>query len=170
MWYDSYDVDFKQTGALATVTPALAVQLVPWLSVGAAINIWVHEPYRNYAWKKEHRIRSSTHFDGDIVASNVTNRTDTFKLDTGVNATFGILVDTYKGLTLGAFYTLGFSTGLEREKQDAEGSRILDYRISFPQSYGFGLSYRFSDSLMVAVDYTRVEWDDFLSRMRVVWR
>ena len=49
-------MEMRQEGSIAAFSPALAAQIVPTLSLGIAVNIWLDELFRGYAWKRQTKV------------------------------------------------------------------------------------------------------------------
>jgi long-chain fatty acid transport protein len=69
------DVEFDQDGALYSFSPALAFQVIPMLSVGAAFNFFGDDPFLNRTFKSTttSRYSGTSTFNGTISTSSVTN-------------------------------------------------------------------------------------------------
>jgi len=167
------DVQMKQQGGLAAVSPSLAVEIIPTLSVGVAVNFWIDQLYLDYSWKRETTLKSSFGSETLGFIESFTVERDTYKNFFGVNATFGILWNIYRGLSFGCFFESGFSADVDREiffqtqsdgQVDDPDESAEEIHVDLPKSFGVGLSMRFSDSFMVTADYTRVFWQDFVFR------
>ena len=164
------NVAMEQRGGLGAVSPALAVQIVPRLSIGVALNFWMDEFHKDFAWERETTLKSSF---GNTAADSVESLTverDTYKDFDGTNATFGLLWEAYNGLSFGAFFELGFSADVKRHiyfMSQSNGdvnddSYSEEITVDLPDSFGLGLSMRFTDSFMMTMDYTHVFWQDFV--------
>ncbi len=164
------EVEMRQEGGLAALSPALAAQIVPTLSLGIAVNFWLDELFRGYAWKRQTKVVSWLEGGGTSGTKSLVEERDTYENFHGINATLGILWEAYRGLSLGAFFEFGFSADVDRhivfESPSEEGPGIEEYSekisVDLPPSFGIGLSYRFGDAFMVTADYTRVFWEYFV--------
>ncbi len=96
----------------------------------------------------------------------------------GTNFNFGLLFAPVPRLNLGAVLKTQFTadiklsktrtdlvakpadpnTGIVPESEKIEISSVGDARIRFPRVYGFGLSYRATNTITLSTDFTRTEW------------
>jgi len=170
----------RQEGELATLTPALAVQVTPRLSLGVALNLWV-VPFAHNGWRQETDIVAT----GLVPSGNALvpfdaagTIDDDYRVDSGVNAHLGLLWQPTAQLTVGAVLrtpatlkikhraastltvalpdAVGDSQTLTTASDDLEH---LD--LDLPLSYGIGLAWRFSDAFTASVDVFRTQWSDF---------
>jgi len=163
----STDETIRQRGGLSTVSPAVAVQLTPELSVGFTLNVWA-DPFQDNGWKVA--------TDGTSVATipplppingTFSNR-DTMSFY-GTNFHVGVMYNATPSLTVGAVYKSGFIANIRRDRVHYDSTLVTplvvtrDYlNLTMPESYGIGAAYRFSDSLTVAMDAYRTEWGEFI--------
>jgi long-subunit fatty acid transport protein len=169
----------RQRGALFTISPAVAVQLTPTLSVGVAFNIWPDIFGNGYAQDVDVR------GDGRVVPGNsivpftsighIREEVDF----SGFNITAGFLWTINPIFQLGGVFRSAFTGKAERQhpssltiqlQDDTEpdGTETvttgLDFRetldFKLPLSYGLGLSARLSDALTISLDVSRTHWSD----------
>jgi long-subunit fatty acid transport protein len=163
---------FIQTGSLYALAPAIAVQIVPGLSVGGTLNIWGKGLFRegwriNHKWSETGMLPSGLKIRNDFEEQS---RVDF----SGINGNIGLLWNVYGPFTLGAVYKTPFLADLKRTSKTAsiiwENGRYLNseyhnwdiaYNMHIPASYGIGISYRHSDAWTVAFDLYRTEWSNF---------
>ena len=163
-------VEFEQSGGLVTVSPALAIQIVPNLSLGVALNCWTREIYNGSSWEVYTHLRGLEVKGGEVNREYESVEEVKFLGFTGTNATFGLLWTNFKGLSIGTFYELGFKARVGQDhtfiSKSGAHDRIYNFqynlKIDMPPSYGLGFSYRFNDRLMISTDVTRVEWSEFV--------
>jgi long-subunit fatty acid transport protein len=169
------NVDSEQDGKFYTISPALAVQVVPKLSFGAAFNIWpdIHDN----GWYQDIDVRGS----GRVVSGNrivpfVSNGSidDDYDIK-GFNMTFGVLWDINPMFSLGGVFRTPFTATATRRHRSKLTVTLLDgsppvttrdsfeedLDLDFPMSYGIGLAARLSDRLTIDLDVSRVHWSDF---------
>jgi len=171
------EIHSTQGGELRTITPALAVQITPTLSLGTSLNLWD----KNFSnWQQNVNISAS-----GFVASG--SKILPFKAQgsikeeydfTGFNANIGFLWEINKMFTLGGVLKTPF---LARVKHHHNSSMITtiagksdpikigrdfkeNLKMEMPASYGLGLATRFSDSFSMALDLYMTEWGDFKLR------
>jgi long-subunit fatty acid transport protein len=172
------NVEFIQDGFLYALSPAMAVQVTPELSLGATINFWDNDLGTN-GWVKEQRSLETGTLFGIFPFERriVQSETVSFK---GTNFHFGFLWAINGSLTLGGVYKTPFNADVEKKKSFFESTdyptipppnhsefsvETTEYPIMrMPPAYGLGLSYRHSDSLTVAFDVYWTEWSRFVTR------
>ncbi len=158
-------VDFEQAGRVDAFSPALALDLMPGLSIGATFNYWFDGLGRAFAWRaiaNETLVR-----EGEPAAVPETFVTrETFQAFHGVNATFGLLWSPDWGLSVAAVaelpfhsrFTLVRSAG-SADRPEFQGRERLAMQL--PGSYALGVSYRPIDEVVLSADVTWVDWGDF---------
>lgn len=168
--YDN--IEFKQNGFLYAVSPAMAVQIIPELYLGTAVNFW-----GNYLGKNGWDNTYNSYATGTVLNNAMVESVDwrnkiSFK---GINAHFGVLWNFYGPFTLGGVYKTPFDAGLKKQTtfsviqdfpnvplHNESTTQTTEYlTMKMPASYGLGLSYRHSDSWTVAFDVYRTDWSDF---------
>jgi long-subunit fatty acid transport protein len=168
-WYE-----FKQEGALRAISPALAVQIFPALSLGVTLNFWQDPLYEN-VWELKRTQTGSGSYSG-IDFSYQEELIETYRMS-GFNYNLGVLWDVTRIFTLGAVFKAPFSADLKHDyhssyswafptqpDQNQDGEIIFseDETLDMPMSYGMGLAVRFSDALTLALDIYRTEWGDYV--------
>jgi long-subunit fatty acid transport protein len=164
---------FTQEGFLYTLSPAMAVQVLPELYLGATLNMWDNDFGRNGWTRKETAVVTSELFGAPFETRDVTKTKVSFK---GTNAHFGFLWSINGAFTLGGVYKTPFRARLTQEKsvyssqtieafssfEETRTDSTADFILRMPPSYGLGLAYRHSDSLTIAFDVYRTEWSKFV--------
>lgn len=158
---EPFVVRIQQEGSLYAVTPALAVELAPWLSVGATIDHVFDGVGRTYAWRSTDTLQTPE-ADGSI---SLSTDQPTFHDVSGTGATLGVLARAGSRLSFGGVVRVPFQAHFELDDRlvatGASGSRHDRLAMEFPLSFGFGGAYRWSDSLVAAVDAMHVAWSEF---------
>lgn len=169
--------DLKQTwsvdqgGGLYALGFAWGVQIHPSFSVGCTLNLWEDFLYTN-GWEQVIRTRSRVR-DAVGHLHTVDQHVRSRYGFSGWNANVGVLWNITDHLSLGGVFKTPFTadithrtTSLMRFHPNAahRHAEAFDEELDMPMSYGLGLAYRFSDSLTVALDVYRTEWEDFLYR------
>jgi long-subunit fatty acid transport protein len=168
-------VSSRQTGGLFTISPAVAVQLTPTFSVGAAFNIWP-DLFGN-GWEQQVSVRG----DGRVVSGNsivpfvsqghIQEHYD-FR---GFNVTTGFLWTLNSIFSLGGVVHTPFTASVAHnhtssltvtlQNGSAPVTTVSNFRetlhMHLPLAYGLGLAARLSDRLTLALDVSRVHWSDF---------
>lgn len=165
--------EFDQDGYLYALSPAIAVQVIPQLYIGATINFWDNFFGRN-GWKRSQtQTLSGTLFDAPFEFKSITKEDVSFE---GENAHFGFLWMINDSFTMGGVYKTSFDAGIEKKKTITDIERIdafnsyeedsthstRHFELRMPQSYGLGLSYRYSDNWTFAFDVYRTDWSKFV--------
>jgi long-subunit fatty acid transport protein len=168
-------VSAQQDGALYTLSPAVAVQLTPTLSLGAAFNIW-----SNFLLDDGWEQHVSVQGEGRIVMGNrIVPFTSTGRIKEdytfdGFNVTAGFLWRLTQVFSLGGVFRSPFTADITHRHNSTLTVTFLDepsrqpipinrgFRESLdmdlPMSYGLGLSARLSDSWMLSLDVSRIHW------------
>lgn len=153
-------------GYLKSLSPAFAVQITPFLSLGLTLN-WFSEDLGS-EWETSYRDRLVGSF-GDLPYTHDVRYDEENTFD-GVNFNLGVLWNATPRLTLGLVFKSPFDADVHhREVYSVEGTNPVpttvildeDQTLEMPASYGIGLAYRFSDAFSMDLDLYRTEWDDF---------
>jgi len=165
----------RQEGGLFTISPAVAVQVTPTFSVGAAFNIWP-DLFGN-GWKQDVTVRGEGFVaSGPRTFPFVSNGriSEDFSFQ-GFNVIMGLLWNITPVFTLGGVVRTPFTARLTRQHASSltvtlqDGSAPVTTSNAFterldldmPLSYGVGLAARLSDNLTLSLDVSRVHWSDF---------
>jgi len=168
-------ISYSQEGYLGTISPALAIQILPELYFGATVNIW-DDFAGTCNWKSSYR--SSGNGSLSTFPFTQSSRTDSTFEFSGLNANLGLLYTLNGRYSFGFVYKTPFSASVQKETttSSAQGFPSLPPQFSsesppaktsetitidMPASYGFGFAYRHSDSLSFALDVYRTEWSRF---------
>jgi long-chain fatty acid transport protein len=168
-------VSSDQDGQLFTISPALAVQIIPTLSFGAAFNIWPDTSDngwdQNVSVQGRGRVASGNRIV-PFVSNGKINEDYDFK---GFNVTFGVLWDINQMFSLGGVFRTPFTAKVNRSHDSSLTVTLQDgsppvttadsfsenLDMDFPISYGIGLAARLSDRLTLDLDVSRIHWSDF---------
>ncbi len=167
-------VNFTQEGQIYAIGLAGAIQLTPSLSFGMTLNFWEDGLEKNQ-WDR-HTYTSGPGLIGGVIPLTYTyddRHTYQFK---GFNINLGLLWRFNEKITVGAVVKTPFSADLSHRYSTTSRLEIpslnyddttyssgeSDEQLDIPLSYGIGIAYRFSDSLSMAIDLYRTEWDDFI--------
>lgn len=164
---------YKQNGELTTLSPAIAFQITPSLSLGATFNFWTNI-FGSDGWTTKYRQSSSGTFAGEKTKDIV--RIDSRYRFRGFNYHIGTLWNITDKITFGAVYKSSFNAKVnKREKfysMQVTGNNppeINDLpltnehlRLKMPDSYGIAFAYRFSDNFTMAIDIYRTEWGKYV--------
>jgi long-subunit fatty acid transport protein len=165
----------RQKGGLFTISPAVAVQLTPALSVGMAFNIW--PDVLGNGWEQNVAVRSDGFLSSGprIVSFTAAGQIkEEFRFE-GFNVTAGFLWTINPVFSVGGVLRSPFtakvththSSSLTVMLQDgsAPETTSLNFRetldMDMPLAYGLGLAARLSDQLTLSLDVSRIHWSDF---------
>ena len=170
-------IRFDQKGYLYALSPAYAIQIIPQLYLGATVNFWGNYAGNN-GWKSTQVSGSTGKITvGEKLHDWVSNSTETMKISfKGTNANLGFLWNVSEKVTIGGVYKTPFNAKLHRDEtfrstegftdiappSESSSSASEDFTMKMPASYGLGISYRFSDKLMTALDVYRTGWSRFV--------
>jgi len=170
----------QQEGELATLTPALAVQVTPRLSLGVALNLWV-VPFADNGWTQRTNIAAAglVPSGNALVPFDATGTIDDdYKVDSGFNAHLGLLWQPTAKLTVGAVFrtpahlkikhraastlsvTLPDAVG-QPQTLTTSSDDVEHLDLDLPLAYGMGLAWRFSDAFTASIDVFHTQWSDF---------
>ena len=172
--FNNRDIDFSQTGTLKAISPAFAVEIIDDLSVGFTLNFWTDKINFN-GWKSEFAEKSSGDLYG-IPFQVQTNSSDRYEFD-GFNTNLGVLWNLTSQFTLGAVFKTPFTADVRHEHKFSQTIRFEtspdnnvyeqkqfeeQLKLEMPMAYGLGGAFRFSDRLTIALDISRIHWEDFV--------
>jgi long-subunit fatty acid transport protein len=168
-------VSAQQDGALYTLSPAVAVQLTPTFSVGAAFNIWSNVLLDD-GWEQKVSVQG----EGRVVMGNrivpfvSSGRIKEDYTFDGFNVTAGFLWRMTPVFSLGGVFRSPFTAEITHRHNSALTVTFLDgpspqsvttssgfresLEMDLPMSYGLGLSARLSDRWMLSLDVSRIHW------------
>ncbi len=162
----------EQVGALTTVTPAYSIQITPALSMGFAVNFWGVEDSGN-GWEQRWQVESTE----DTFSGPVRSWTEIEEeyVISGINYVAGVHYK-IQNFTIGAVYKSAWEADVEFTS-DMETANYFpesptnnfkdethfeeDQKLIWPDSYGVGVAYRYSDRLSFAVDAYTIRWSEF---------
>jgi len=167
-------VDYRQRGSLAALSPAFGFELTQRLSFGVVMNIWDDSILPNNSWNVRQTFRTrgvldGTPFSGLRGRTDVSEDFDNFK---GTNFTLGMLFKPTERLSIGAVYNTKLRADIDYSRDTIarvagvplfrnRESRRMEY--VFPSAFGIGLAYRFpNDKLTLSFDVTRRDWKQFI--------
>ncbi len=170
--------DFRQSGSLSAITPALAFEITQRLSVGVAMNLWRSTFLNENRWEQTTKQRSHSMFSG-IAGYGYSRSKEYYEGFSGENVTLGLLWNPMDKWSIGLRYDSSFKGNVNYFKKSvtdqimypsgdyAGFSRIIRTRtherrhVTFPASFAVGTAYRFNDRFMLSMDVTRTDWNRF---------
>jgi len=158
--------DYDREGALKTISPAFAVQILPMLSLGFTLNIW---DKNICGWESRYRakgVRTVTTLGVKNPPTNVEhNIKEKFNFK-GFNFNTGFLWNISGIFSLGGVFKAPFRADLERDysfdSTDSTNPKNTSdtQKLDMPMSYGLGVAARLSDVLTFDLDIYRTQWND----------
>ena len=128
-----------QTGGINSISPGLAYQIMPALSVGASFNLWL----------------GSSEYKYDDLQDN--SFSYSYKDDfSGFNYQVGVLADLEQtGVKLPMRIGVSYRAPFEMTDKWKYGGSSTEYKWAWqlPAMFGFGISYRVGENLTLAADY-----------------
>lgn len=181
------NISYDQHGAFTSISPAVAVQVIPNLSLGLTLNIWEQGLHDN-KWKSKYSSQGSGTFVGfpfDVrtnIDEDYTMHGFGFDLlEPGawrnLNFNLGLMWNITSNLTLGAVFKSPFEAGLTHEYRFQstltfptnpvsntynEIQRSEKVTLDMPMAYGIGWALRLSDQLTLGFDVYQTKWSDYV--------
>jgi len=177
----------QQRGSLNTISPALAIQIIPSFFVGLTANFWPGNTIGNIdsGWENLNIMDS----EGMALGRKITTHSEIYeRYDlSGFNMHFGFLYRSdyhllwggRRRFRLGGVIKTPFEASIRHEQREisyteypenpvmnnyAESVYSDDLTLKMPLSYGLGVSFDFSDSLSTSLDLYRTHWERYLIR------
>lgn len=166
----------EQVGALTTVTPAFAIQITPAWSMGLSVNIWGLDSEGD-GWEQQwevYGVTRNTAVPGSTVENWSLNEEE-YTLS-GYNFVIGTHYK-IQNFTIGAVYKTSWEADVEFKStqhvtQYSPVNPALtippvhfnfeeDQKLVWPESYGVGVAYRYSDRLSFALDAYATAWSNY---------
>ncbi len=159
--------DFTQSGGLATITPAIAIELTHTLSIGAAFNLWRSSFFSQNDWERELVVTNEVSIDGTPVPTTVRTAQERYNDLSGENFTIGALWTPNQRWSIGARYDTGWTGDVNFSAREFGTNTPLqesseDRHLTFPDSFTIGVAHRFNDRLTMSFDVTFTDWNDFV--------
>jgi long-subunit fatty acid transport protein len=168
-------VSAQQEGALYSLSPAIAIQLTPNLSVGATFNIW-SDFLLDDGWEQKVSVQG----EGRVVSGNrivpfvSSGRIKEEYTFEGFNVTAGFLWKINQVFSLGGVFRSPFTADITHRHNSSLTVTLLDepspqsvttgvgfresLEMDLPMSYGLGFSARLSDRWTLSLDVSRTHW------------
>ncbi len=149
-----FDYNYERTGNLSPIGVSYSVQIVPKFSAGVTFNFWRDIFNANTIKETTVAIYNSQPF------GTVTTKS---KLK-GFNSNWGIFFRPFESASIGLVYKTQFKADIDMaistidEETEPSNKKI---KLEMPESYGIGLSYKFTDMFKVSADVYRTDWSDY---------
>ncbi|MDX8390516.1 MAG: outer membrane protein transport protein [Mariprofundaceae bacterium] len=182
-------LDFRQSGVLRALSPAIAVQITPFLSLGLTVNWWTDQLGIQNGWNSTQTEHATGNFTIPSpfpeLFPDINNPFDDFvsiekqydQVD-GINANIGLLWEINDMIRFGAVYKSATSLDMTRtttrnainsitvneipETTTSPATTVVDdITLHLPPSYGVGVALKMSDSLSFAADIYHTNWKEF---------
>ncbi len=154
----------RQDGAVYAISPALAVEIDPSLSLGVSLNYWFDGIGRSYAWRIRSTDDTSFTLLGDTTTASYAQGA-TFDDLHGVTGTVGALWHPSREVALGAVAKAPFQANVTWSRFARSETTLstdrMNVRIEYPFAAGAGVSWRPRDAWLVSFDATYVAWSDY---------
>ena len=169
-------ISYRQSGFLATLSPAFAIQISPELSFGTTINIW-DDFHGGSNWKSSYNSQGSGN-QGKYSFNDTINANNTYTFS-GVNANLGLMYSPLSKVTIGMVYKFAFDAGMKKvgsftqsqtfptlSGYDTTAKKLTNDNMTMkmPASYGIGVCYKPTDNWVFALDTYYTEWSRFVIR------
>ncbi len=185
--YDLHQViDYKQEGSFKSISPAMAIQITPAVSVGMTLNIWRQDLYDN-KWDVSYRSLGNGTFVG-FPFNSQTRIDESYAMEglnlewvnpsewQNINFNLGLMWSINQTFTLGAVFKSPFEARLKHDYHYwstltyptyPAGNTTDEFRnsekvtLDMPMAYGLGLAIRLSDQFTMDVDVYQTRWSDY---------
>ena len=127
------DSEYEEKGGVDAISPGIAVQVTPEVSVGASVNIWTGHFDEKYTDK----VTPANSYDEKNV--------DKFS---GLNFNIGVMGH-FEKAKIGAVLKTPLTL---KDKYSYAGTDYTD-KLKFPMMFGFGVSFMPNENLTLAADY-----------------
>jgi long-subunit fatty acid transport protein len=166
---------YKQDGGVKALSPALAIQINPQVSLGITLNIWTDELFWENGWSQRYSIKSKGTLNG-IPFKNKENIYEKYSSFEGFNCNIGFLWDVNSVVTVGGVLKTPFTADMhhrykfhtqqiypngELPPTKSTSGFSEGVELTMPMSYGLGFAFRLSDVLTASLDVYRTEWSKF---------
>ena len=176
------DINFKSSGGIGALSPALSILLAPNFSIGITVNIYDDEFFNAYAWKESNTITGiGTRSNGSQFSTFARTKTSSRDYH-GLNVSLGMLWDVWKKenkrLTFGAVLHTPYRARFDQETKKISNDTFNGFKLptieesdsrvklDWPMSIGLGLGYRYSNALSFALDFTWTDWSEWVQRTK----
>jgi len=173
-------VDYEQTGAFTTISPALAVEINYRFSVGLAVNIWNNSLTPNGWDQRDFTSEAGTATVGlnTYPFTLQSEKEETYRLEGyNYNVNLGFLWDINDTWRVGGVYKTEFEADVRHKRDWFNGQffptfagwtdfqhsiKSFDETLRLPASYGLGVAYQLSGEWSFALDLYHTEWHRYI--------
>lgn len=160
-------LEFKQSGGLSAISPAIALELTKHLSAGLSLNLWRSSILSENSWRQTTK-RTTLNFAGNNVSIK---RVEDYEDFEGENVTLGLLWSPNDRWNFGARYDSAFTGSVDYRIRGFDArypfNRFSAIRrgekreLRLPATLAVGAARRFGDRLTLSLDVSRTDWKDF---------
>ncbi|MFQ5334536.1 MAG: OmpP1/FadL family transporter [Flavobacteriales bacterium] len=171
LWSDTQQNSARQTGVIHALSPAMAVQVTPYISLGITVNWWTDKLEGGIGWQQDVVAVATGKFGLGALTnpfSTTLIQRESYDHLNGINFNLGLLWEISEMMRLGFVVKTPFNLHMRHHLSiETLGSVVAKNqfdeaaKLHFPLSYGVGLALRFSDAFSLAMDVFRTEWSDF---------
>lgn len=176
--------DFRAEGGIGVLSPAVAVEVTPRLSLGLAVNLLRNEFLGDDAYTQDLRLATEQRIDLGLpppVGTGSTRYTDHTVVDfSGTSTTLGVMWRAWQHrgsvLTLAAAVETQFTADVDRATRVTRYDQVQDgmpipdeaaetksrLRVDFPLSATVGAALRLSDCTTIALDLGWTQWSEWV--------
>jgi long-subunit fatty acid transport protein len=156
---------YKESGSLRSISPALAFQLAPNVAFGLTLNIFSSKLGFKNGFTRRSKVSIERSLNGVARPGCEIDNKYSFDFD-GLGANAGLLWDVDSKWTVGAVVKTPTWGNMKRSVDRFESTcsvttslqEAFNERYRLPPAYGLGIAYRHSDEFTVSVDAYRIEW------------
>ncbi|HEY4744482.1 MAG TPA: outer membrane protein transport protein [Desulfuromonadaceae bacterium] len=163
-------INFTQKGYLSTITPAFAIQVMPELYLGVALNIW-SDFLGTCSWESNYN-STGTGSQGGLPVTDAIHATNKYTFS-GLNTTLGFLVNLDK-FSIGGVFKSPFTANVDHTGTLAQSGSYTPVpytavtketiQMDMPLSAGLGVAYRHNDNWTVGLDLYWTQWSEYVLR------
>ncbi len=163
---------FDQEGEFSVVSPAIALQLTPKLSLGLSLNVWNHSITQSSSFSTRELTRSSQNLDGSVTTFDPFIQENRFRVEEGYSLAIGSLYRLNGDWAFGAVIKPAYELELDHEQTfsvfqggtpvfRSDLSREADAELEFPWIIGLGAAWQPVDEWTVSTDFTWTQWSEY---------
>ena len=168
-----FNNDFNQEGTFTTLSPALAFEVTPKISIGLTFNIWNDDVTGASSFDSEERTTGTFAVEiptplgviGDEVTFDTIEKNE-FTVNDGYSFTLGgmVILDNQDRWRLGVVYKPGFDLDLDHDQKTIDViNNVIEEsttgeKLTMPSSVGVGLLFNPNESWFFTYDFVWTDW------------
>ena len=159
------DTTYTQNGLLSALGLSYCIAFTPMISFGITLNWWDDDLTDNHWHQYYQQIETNRFISAQITQSNYVTKRINYTMS-GFNANLGLIWEITSKWRLGGIFKLPFHANVDYHVLYHDNQNDIEYAIenktlSMPMSYGIGVCYQASDSLVFTADAYQTHWEDF---------